>query len=396
MKTVGRGLRTGRNAKKKSKKASLLLRSDEKQTKSIEDWRGEFLASAPGQPVYRYVDHQLGHVIRPFLILDWAEAAATLYVGYQLGQKIDQVGDALAYTIRAIGNIANSIAAIIGKLGEIIDAINEAIKVLSRKIDTAFMTEHMSKINTASDNIADVLARLNRLQPADNVITNPYVADLIRTLQQEATTLQYAINGFAAHDGSPPTIASFISCASPIALYAQAYTYIERYKPVAARVGIWDTRPHARFLKLYTGFFDYTESTTARFLDLMDTKYFVPGFDYTCTFDGLQFKKSKVPFQRSYPSLDKYDKLFAVTGSDLPLRLCTTGYEQFPLTFYWIPIDRMQRSHISDPALAAAAAKWHQDIRPIRRDMTQFLADYQPVLKEKAKTLAAFVKPPGW
>jgi hypothetical protein len=359
---------------------------------SIEDLQSEILKSIQPQPLYAYIEPCLGTPVKPLFITDVASAIATLYVGYQLGQKIDEVGTALAYTIHAIGDVAKGLANILNRIAEVIDAINQAIKILSRKIDSAFMTEHMSRMNTASLNIQDILLRLSTLPEDQNTLANPFVVNQVAQLQQEASSLLYAINGFAAHDGSPPTVASFVNCAPAIALYSQTYTYIERYNISQLRVPIWDTKKHSSFVQLYAAFFNYTENTISRYEEELEHKYLIPGLDYTCRFEQQRFVRTNIPNEPSYPNNPQYSNLFARREAT-PFNFFVTKHSF--LGFGWTTA-QPDGSGSDDPALISAAVKWHEDARPHRQERRHFLTQYNPVLKEKARTMAAFNRPAGW
>ncbi len=215
--------------------------------KTLEDMREVLLNSVAPVPLYAYLDPELGQEIKPLWITDLAEAAATLYVGYKLGQKIDEVGSALAYTIRRIGDVAASLSRVIDKLGEIIDAINRLLEALSRKIDDAFMRWHMSRIRAATVMIQQELQTIDRLPEADKGnAAHPIVAQCLAKLGDEHRNLFGAVVDYLGQEPPYPTPASMIACSPAIALWAQVYTIMERYKPIEYRSGTRSRTPSSR------------------------------------------------------------------------------------------------------------------------------------------------------
>ena len=335
-----------------------------------------------------------GDDVQTAWLAEFSQAAATLYVGYKLGEQITEVGKALVDTIRAIGKIAEGIANILDRLAQVIDAINRAVELINRKIDAAFMAMHIADMRTASDEILDTLRKLDKFGD-DNVITNPDVRDLVLYLRERNFNLVQAIRRFLGQDGRPYTIASFINCSPSIALWAQSYTYVERYQPVERREGPWRSMHHLEIVTAFTEFFDFAERSVALFREELGSNYYAPNMLKTCRFETSKFVETDIPIRDEYwPGEPRHDKLF-VRKSGYPFDIFVTEPKEFGRRYAW-EIARGNGDNSSNPSLVKAAVGWNAVLLPERQRRLDFVANYGPIIQKRAEVMEALAKPVGW
>jgi hypothetical protein len=353
----------------------------------------EVQARLSARRLYEWVDPSLGELVKSRYITEIATAISTLYVGYKLGEKIDEVGKALAYTITAIGNVANAIADVITKLGQIIDAINKLLEALSKKIDAALMQSHFNEIRSASNRILDITDRLTRLPPE---MTDPFVKQALDELRAEESALYKGIIKYLNQSPDGPSPDAIIACSPSVALWAQSYTMIERYWPIQYRRGPWGTKSQGDIELIYNTFFDTTAANRSRVANELGTQFLAPESKSCRTFDYHRFRSSPIPYLNTYPTDNEFDMLFCrIQGN--PFNIFSTCYHFYPKPGYiWRAISAENLSLFSDQKLVQSAIKHCDNIKPEIDKRNHYLAETADIEPQRQLCLDAFKKPSGW
>ncbi|MEJ0088447.1 MAG: hypothetical protein WDM80_01605 [Limisphaerales bacterium] len=377
---------------------------------SIEEKRDSILATVSKRAPVSELQPVWTTPVHSFWILELAEAISTLFVGYQVGSKTDEIGSALAYAITGIGDIAKAVAKVIDRLGDIVDAINRLLEVLSRKIDGNFMRLHMSKMESASLIIQEILFRLDKLpkpnldDPNHPEPTHPEVQYQLQRMQSQVDNLFESIIAYLRQEGGLPSPAAIIACSSTIAFWAQSYTAIERYRPLPYRVGVWDLPPQKRIEQIFNSFFADFEIQRARFSEELITTLASPGVRVTHRFAGDRFVLTKIPYEDDYPNVPDNQGLFCMrvgypfdpfattpSGGLLPPDVPLPGRR-----LRWAFAKPSDAANFPNPQLIKDARKHYDAIQPDIQKRQMFLAQTDKIEDQKKLVLEIFTKPAGW
>ncbi len=350
---------------------------------------------SPPRPLYLMIDPDLGREVASRWMVELAQAVATLYVGYKLGSQIEDVGQALVRTLDAIADVAKSIARVIEKLGEIIDAINRLLEALSKKIDSAFMTMHLNKMKAKNLTMTDILTKLKAL-PHD--ATDSRVSVLLVRLQSQQDELFDAIIQYQNQEDGRPSPAAFIGCAPAMALWAQSYTVIERYKPQADRLPPWETASQQEMHTFVEDFFtDYIRQRGICQTQL-DTMFLVPEKEIVRTFDG-QFKPSRIAKKGRYPNEPMYYGLYSRDSFD-PFSIYSTAvFTESPIPrkyVGWAAVYPSNYPTFPSPDSVKAADSWHVTAREERQKRHRFLQETEKFEAYKAESLTSMAPQADW
>lgn len=350
-------------------------------------------------PAYEYIDSSLGAEVEPFWIGEVANAIATLYVGYKLGNQIEDIGQALARTIDAVGDIARSVASLIDRIGDIIDEIRKALEAINRKIDSAFMQSHMSDMKASSLLIQDVVKRLQRLP---NDASDPRVASYLLRLQNQSDELFSAIIRYTNQEQGRPSPAALIGCCPAVAMWSQSYTILERYKPIAERLPPWQTASQREITAFITSFFDDYIQENGRVRRELETKYLQPTIGSVVEFNGKTFVPSSTKYAIAYPDEPKYHSLFS-RDSFNPFNIYSTkqrlSQSPVPTPFprlTWQAVAESNYTTFPAPTHVLAALKWREQAMPEISVRQRFLAETDRFTEQKPKALDALKIQPDW
>ncbi|MBW0148803.1 hypothetical protein [Marinobacter arenosus] len=358
---------------------------------------GIILRTQSRTALYQYVDPGLADEIETLFIGEVANAIATLYVGYKLGDEIEDVGSAIARTIDAVGDIARSIAKVIDKLADIIDAIDKAIEAISRHIDSAFMNQHISDMKSRSLLLQDIIVRLDSLPPESS---DPRVAQLLARLQLNTDELYTAIIRYTNQEPIGPSPATFIGCAPAIAMWVQTYTLLERYKKAEDRVPPWDLASQKEIFRFVNDFFDDYIAENARVKLELENDYLLPTLGTVVEFNGRKFVASDISRQSSYPDNERYYSLFSKDSFNY-FDVFSTKYRGSiggnPIPdLTWGPLTENNYDKFPEPQVVLEALRWQQEALPKVQLRNRFLHETNSFHLQKEEALKALSPQDDW
>jgi len=342
---------------------------------------------------------QVSPTVAPVLIGAVADAIATLYLAYKVGNRIDDIADGIVNVLSAVADVAKAVANLTNKLADVMDAIERAVAVLSRKVDTALMQQDVSDANAA---LARIQTRVSALQKLPPDLNEPVVAQLLDELRGEESKLYYSIIRFMGQESPVPSQASLITCAAPIGAWAQVYTLLQRYSYADAqqRIGVWDTAEHSLINRYITAHFDDVAATRARMDAEMNSSLLIP-----TALDAYFFKNGlfidPVPFQYSYSTGGRksYDKLFAfVPGSLDGLQSTVLVAPTFPSSQFrwgWRPLSGGYQQ-FSDPKHCQDAHSASNAKSQLREQYIEYLENTKDSEVFRGEYQKAIAKPPTW
>lgn len=236
----------------------------------------------------------------PVIITAVADAIATLYVGYKVGNRVDDVADGIVRVLDAVAEVARSVAELNRRMASVIAAIERAVEILSRKFDSALMQREVSAANAAIARIRSRLLKMKELKPTDT-----RYARLVEELRAEERALFESVIGFVGQEQPAPSIGSLITCAPAVAAWSQIKTQLERIDYPRGdehlRTPTWETAEHELIRNYFGRHFDDVTKNRDDMQTALTTTLFTPtGYDWAYRFVGGNFEHGTPPRRFDY------------------------------------------------------------------------------------------------
>lgn len=339
-----------------------------------------------------------GEKINPVIIGAIADAIATVYIGYKVGQQIDKVGDGVKQVLYSIAQVLDSVSKVIDKANDIIGELHAMVAILGRKFDESIMRSH---INLAAATVNQAMTTAEQLQMSieKHNIDSDVVETLVQKMDNQQSIIYTSIYQYINQETDGPSYNSLITCAPFIATWAQLYTQVQRHRfSSEKRVPPWQTHEHLSMLgKLLKIFRDIPQGRETCESMLKDNKLQIP--NPPMLFADGNFIKGRISKVQPIYSHSFYGDTpsghYAHDG--FHLGLCVTTFQSSPDRHWrWTQIDSTPDNLLPNPEMNKLALQSYKDKHMARYPFSNFLATTEHWAEQQFELNRAMSPQPGW